>query len=92
MLHPGQRVDRVLKEAPLIVIEIMSPEDRLSRLQERLQDYANTGVEYIWIIDPQIRAAYRYVDGMFADLTATIEIPNSETLIEISDIWAAITN
>jgi Uma2 family endonuclease len=47
--------ERVLTHPPLIVIEILSPEDRLSRFQERIDDYIAFGVENIWIFDPERR-------------------------------------
>ena len=50
--------ERILTHPPLIVIEILSPEDRLSRFQERIDDYIGFGVEHIWILDPERRAAW----------------------------------
>lgn len=42
----------MLATPPLIVIEILSPEDRVSRYKERLEDYRRMGVPNIWVIDP----------------------------------------
>ncbi len=43
-------------EPPLLVIEILSPDDTYSDLQERCQDYRAMGVETVWIIDPKTRS------------------------------------
>lgn len=56
----------VLRQPPLIAIEILSPEDRLSRFTEKLEDYVAFGVPNIWVVDPQKRRAARYQDGKLA--------------------------
>jgi Uma2 family endonuclease len=48
---------------PFICIEIMSPEDRLSRAIKVLEDYRAMGVPNIWLIDPQERLAYTFGEG-----------------------------
>ncbi len=53
-VRPGPQPD-VLVEPPLLVIEILSPDDTYSELQERSRDYQSMGVETIWIIDPKTR-------------------------------------
>jgi len=45
----------VLIEPPLLVIEILSPDDSYSDIQERAQDYREMGVGTVWIIDPRTR-------------------------------------
>jgi Uma2 family endonuclease len=47
----------ILTHPPLIAIEILSPEDRPSRFQDRIDDYVAFGVEHIWILDPAHRIA-----------------------------------
>jgi len=54
VLRPGRQPE-ILSEPPLLVIEILSPDDTYSDLQERCEDYRNLGVENIWIIDPKTR-------------------------------------
>lgn len=54
VLRPGRQPD-VLTAPPLLVIEILSPDDTYSSLEERCQDYLAMGVETIWIIDPRTR-------------------------------------
>jgi Uma2 family endonuclease len=42
----------------LLCIEVLSPEDRLSRVEVRIQDYLKMGVRYVWLLDPALRVAY----------------------------------
>ena len=46
-------------------IDILSPEDRLSRVREKIGDYLSFGVPYVWMLDPAARKAYRWTtEGM----------------------------
>jgi Uma2 family endonuclease len=53
---PGPR-DSVFHQPPFLCIEILSPEDRMTRMQAKLDDYFAFGVEYVWVVDPVRRAA-----------------------------------
>jgi Uma2 family endonuclease len=49
---------RVLLEAPFIAIEILSEEDRVSRLIEKLEEYAAVGTPNIWVFDPRLKRMF----------------------------------
>ncbi len=55
VLNPGPQPD-ILVDPPLLVIEILSPDDTYSDTQERAQDYRTMGVQTVWIIDPKTRS------------------------------------
>lgn len=55
VLRPGPQPD-VLTDPPLLIIEILSPDDTYSALEERCQDYLSMGVATVWIIDPSTRS------------------------------------
>ncbi|MGH9606186.1 MAG: Uma2 family endonuclease [Terracidiphilus sp.] len=50
--------EQIISHPQLIAIEILSPEDRWSRLQEKIDDYLAFGVENIWVLDPETRKAW----------------------------------
>jgi Uma2 family endonuclease len=54
LLPLGPQPD-VIAAPPLLVIEILSPDDSYSDTQERAQDYRAMGVDTVWIIDPKTR-------------------------------------
>lgn len=68
---------------PFLVVEILSPEDRIVRVQPKIQEYLSIGVEWIWLIDPEERRAICYSQsnpaGALCDILRTenplIEIP-----------------
>ncbi len=51
--------EQILRTPPFICIEILSPEDRMARVRERVNDYIAFGVPYIWILNPKSREALR---------------------------------
>ena len=46
-------VEQIPTRAPLLCIEVLSPEDRLSRVLERVEDFHAMGVGQVWVFDPQ---------------------------------------
>jgi Uma2 family endonuclease len=44
--------DRIPTVAPFLVIEVLSPEDRMTRVQPKIAEYLSIGVEWIWVVDP----------------------------------------
>jgi Uma2 family endonuclease len=57
------RLGRILTVTPDIVIEILSPDDRLSENFARFRDYENLGVSHIVQMDPEEHVAHRYQRG-----------------------------
>ncbi|MCS6954328.1 MAG: Uma2 family endonuclease [Bryobacteraceae bacterium] len=47
-----------LTEPPLVCIEILSREDTMTEMQERIDDYLAFGVRYVWLIDPRTRKGW----------------------------------
>jgi hypothetical protein len=47
---------------PLVVIEIICPDDRYSEMLERLAEYQQWGVANIWVVDPHRRTLAAYED------------------------------
>src|ERR1035438_2256345 len=73
----------ILTEPPFLCIEILSPEDRMPRIEERVQDYLAMGVPYVWVLDPQTKQAYAATDaeglrevttGILATTNPTFEV------------------
>src|SRR6266853_4481338 len=45
---------------PFLVVEILSPEDRMVRMTPKIQEYLSIGVEWVWVIDPQEKSALSF--------------------------------
>ncbi len=81
-----QEIEKVLTRPPLAVIEILSPEDRVLRYNERLADYRQMGIRNVWVIDPANRMGYDC--GTTAWLPADeFRVPESPIFLRLSDLW-----
>ena len=49
---------------PLIAIEILSPDDRLTAVREKLQEYRAWGVAHVWLVDPHSLRLYTCDTGL----------------------------
>jgi Uma2 family endonuclease len=58
LIERGDSIEQVPTKPPLAVIEILSPEDRISRYNDRLGDYRRMGIQNVWVIDPANRIGY----------------------------------
>ena len=54
----GHEYEQILTKPPFLCVEILSPEDRWIRVEERIHDFLAMGVPYVWVIDPQMRRVY----------------------------------
>jgi Uma2 family endonuclease len=50
--------EQIFTTPPLLCVEILSKDDRMSEMQERINDYLSFGVRYVWVIDPRTKQAY----------------------------------
>jgi Uma2 family endonuclease len=53
-----QSEEPILTKPPLLCVEILSSEDRMSRVEVRIRDYLEMGVPCVWVLDPQTKQAY----------------------------------
>ena len=58
-LPPG----KVITSIPWVVIEILSPKDRLSAQLARFRDYKQIGVRHMVLLCPEELTAYRFENG-----------------------------
>lgn len=54
----GGTKEKIFTQPPFLCVEILSPEDRMPRVWERLHDYFEMGVRNVWVIDPENRVAH----------------------------------
>ena len=57
VFHPYEP-EQVPDSPPLVAIEILSPDDRLDEVREKLEEYRAWGVPNVWLVDPHSRRLY----------------------------------
>lgn len=79
----------VLHRAPLLMVEILSPDDSYSNMQQRADDYLAMGAETIWIFDPGTRTA-RVCSGRTWTQTTRLEVAGTPIFVEVGTLFAAL--
>ena len=86
-----QQIEPVFTIPPLLCIEVLSKDDTLRTMQERVDDYRSIGVQNIWILDPAKRRAYVCMQGDFREPSSDVlEIPNSPIRVPLREIFAEL--
>jgi len=85
----GEPDGQILRKPPFICIEVVSPEDRLNRLEQRIEDFLAMGVAYVWVIDPPTRKAYAatQASGLCEVRTAILAPENPAIELPLNEIF-----
>ena len=83
IVRGGKPAGRIITLPTEIAVEILSPEDRTSATQERIDDYLAFGVACVWVINPETRRAWIHTsdgsreakDGVLRNPAGDLEIP-----------------
>ncbi len=86
----SQKVEPILNSPPFLCIEILSPEDRMSRILERVKEFLAFGVPYVWVIDPESRTAYQYTPDEGRQAREHLSTTNPEITISLAEIFAEL--
>jgi len=82
---------QIFRKPPLIVIEILSPEDRIASMQDRMDDYLRFGVPNAWLIDPAKRRAFVYTSaGSLECKDLILRTTDGAILLPLPEIFAAL--
>jgi Uma2 family endonuclease len=55
---------RVPDAPPLLVAEVLSLDDRLTTVREKLEEYKAWGVPHVWLVDPYLKRLYTCDKGL----------------------------
>ena len=79
---------QVFTSPPHLCIEILSKEDTMQDMQERIDDYLNFGVPYVWIINPRNQKAYVVTQaGTVEAKSGVLETHDPDIAIPLSELF-----
>jgi Uma2 family endonuclease len=88
VLRIGSPAEDILTRPPLIAIEILSPEDTIRRAANKTAEYLQFGIEYVWVIDPNARVAFRGTPaGLERVPGGELFIPETPILVRIAELF-----
>jgi len=79
--------EEVLTSPPFLCIEILSPEDRASRVQVKVADYLAFGVPNVWVIDPWERSAVIYTASGMRQAHEFLETEPAKLKVRLADLF-----
>lgn len=79
---------RVLETPPLLWIEILSPDDRHLRVNRKVQAVLESGVPYVWVIDPEtLESDLHTVEKRTPLEDGVLRIPGTEIVVPLAEIF-----
>lgn len=88
LIRPGAHPD-VLQEPPLLIVEVLSPDDSYTDLEQRTRDYLEMGVRTVWLIDPYSRTG-RICRGESWTSAERLEVEGTAVFVELAALFADI--
>jgi Uma2 family endonuclease len=89
VLRRDQPVEKIFTRPPLLIVEVLSSEDRMSRVRRVVDDYLSMGVEHVWLLDPLQREAFRCTANGF-EKSGDLKIPGSPIHLSLTEIFSAL--
>jgi Uma2 family endonuclease len=83
--HPSAPQPLVPDNPPFVAIEILSPDDRMSEVLEKLDEYRQWGVPHVWLVDPHSKRLYTCEAALTN--VPTLRIPELGLEVQPSDIF-----
>jgi Uma2 family endonuclease len=85
IVRGGRPPGRIIVTPPEVAVEVLSPDDRASEVQEKIDEYLRFGVAAVWLIDPERRRAWIHTregsrpaaDGVLRNPAGDLEVPLS---------------
>ncbi|MGI8745269.1 MAG: Uma2 family endonuclease [Bryobacteraceae bacterium] len=79
--------EQILTAPPFLCIEILSKDDTMSSMQERIADYIGFGVPYVWVLDPRSRRAYSVTAAGMQEAKEVLSTKNPDIRVPLSEIF-----
>jgi Uma2 family endonuclease len=81
-------IEAVITHPPLICIEVLSKDDSITRMKDRINDYTAFGVPNIWFFDPELRGVWIcQPDSMHWMTEGILHATSAEIAIPLQEIW-----
>jgi Uma2 family endonuclease len=85
-----QTIGEIFTAPPHLCIEILSKDDTLDYMQEKIDDYLRFGVPYVWIINPRLRRGYVATKaGMVEAASGVLETSDPDIRAPVAELFDA---
>ncbi len=82
----------IIRTPPVLCIEILSRDDSMTEIMERVEDYLALGVPAAWIVDPWRQRAYSVrPDGTLVPEHELLRVPNTPIQVPVPELFHELT-
>jgi Uma2 family endonuclease len=82
--------EQIFTTPPFLCIEILSKDDRMGEMRERIRDYSDFGAPNIWIFDPRQKRAWACDgSGMREPVDGILRAIDTEIALPLADLFDA---
>jgi Uma2 family endonuclease len=82
--------EQILTSPPFLCVEILSKDDRMSEMQERIDDYMSFGVTYVWVIDPRTKRARVHTSKGSHEARDALRTEAPEIVVPLAELFAEL--
>ena len=83
--YPNEPQERVPASPSFVAIEILSPDDRMTDVRNKLAEYRAWGVSHVWLVDPHSKRMYTCEAELVE--VSTLKIPELGIEVRSADIF-----
>ena len=88
IVRGGKPTGRIITAPPEVVVEVLSPNDLMADLLDKIDDYLAFGIPCIWVIRPETRRAWIHtVDGAREAKDGFLRNPAGDFTVPLSVIF-----
>ena len=88
VVKSSQTIGQIFTSPPHLCIEILSKDDTMVYMQEKIDDYLRFGVPYVWIINPRLRKGYVATkSGLVEAASGILETSDPEIRVPVEELF-----
>ena len=93
---PHEKPQGFFEGAPDLAVEVLSPNDRASEVNAKVQDWLDAGCRMVWVVDPQLGQVHVYAKGQPTRMLKGQDVLDGGTVLPgfalaLADLFAALT-
>ncbi len=83
----------IVRHPPMVCIEILSRDDRMPAMDQKINDYLEMGVRHVWFLDPIAGNAFDATkEGIREVSEATLRAEDTEIALPIAELFRELQN
>ena len=90
LLDRSLPIEQIITHAPLVCIEVLSPEDRFGRMEGKIDEYLQMGVRKVWVIDPYQATGWDCPAGSLSTWqpATRFSVPETQITLDLPELFA----